>query len=172
MKSLKQIIAGTMIAGGLFFNLGCEEEIESAVPEVITPNYDSVIVQAEKPLSFSGVGRAMSRSTANQARSWLTGNGSSANYNFNLETNSTYDVVARYSNDGSGDFISLLFNNNFLNNFWTSSTGSGGTGWNNFTYSPTYQITTGEQTNNALSIGANTDSFGVEIDSIYFTRQK
>ena len=173
---LERIVGRVLIAGALVAGIsGCDDwdEPEPEPPVVVQPTYDNVVVSAEKPSSYSGAGEFMPRGQAEGARTWLMHTGSTANYNVKLRPNSTYSCVSRYSNDGHGDSISILFNDNKIMDFYTHDMGDWGRGWNNFADSPTVQLTTGAETNNTLSIRANhTDSYGVEMDSINLTRQK
>ncbi len=173
---LERLIGSALVIGALAAGIsGCDDsdEPEPQPPVVVQPTYDNVVVSAEKPSSYTGAGEFMPRGEAEGARTWLMHTGSTADYNVALKPNSTYSCVARYSNDGHGDSISILFNNSRIGSFKTHSTGSWGRGWNNFADSPTFQITTGADTNNRISTRAEyTDSYGVEMDAVYFTRQK
>jgi len=177
MKTLKQIVAGTLIASGLLFNLGCEESdsnSESKIePEI---NYDNINLPAEDYNSREGRTEGRPRSNAEDRYSIVIYSGTKLNYDVKLMPNSEYIASVRYSNDGTPDNLVLFLNGNNVGDFFTEDTREAGMrageGWNNFKNSPEMRFTTGSETNYQFSVYLANNSYEAEVDNMTLTRQQ
>ena len=112
-------------------------EIPTPTP-VATPPLE-IRLEAENyiygPHDCTGDYRARSNAS-NLGTVWLNQAGEYCNLDFNLPLAASYDVEARYSNDGGGDFVDVTVDGVFLGQFETVDTREPGawpgTGWNVF----------------------------------------
>ncbi len=105
---------------------------------IATPSLE-IRLEAENyiyaPHDCSGDYRPRSNAS-NLGTVWLRQAGEYCKLDFNLPLAASYDVQARYSNDGGGDFVDVTVDGVFLGQFETVDTrepgASPGTGWNVF----------------------------------------
>ena len=83
---------------------------------------------------FRPAGGGNFRSEASGGATKFLRAGDSASYSVRLTPNKAYTISVRYSNDdtGKGDDIAFYMNGSEIGRIHTTSTGSGGNGWNNF----------------------------------------
>ncbi len=110
---------------------------------------------------------------SNMGTVWLRQVGEYCNLDFNLPLAASYDVQARYSNDGGGDFVDVTVDGVFLGQFATVDTresgASPGTGWNVFKETGiigTVDLSNGDH--NVLVEFIRWD--GMELDVVIFNR--
>jgi len=168
MKTLKQIIAGTLVAG-LALGAGCETSTSERIPPK-SQDPNNVEIYAAWPEDGSE-GHYINRGNTKYGVVWHMNCGQRANYNATLVPNSTYSVNVRYSNDGGSEIVSILYNNNSIGRFETQNTRTAGTnpgdGWINFNSSQTFTMNTGSESNNTIALYVYSgDPYGVDIDKI------
>lgn len=101
--------------------------------------------------------------------------GSSAIGSIGLKPNTTYDVVARYSDNDGLSNVNVDLNGSNIGAFTTTATrGAGepnGTGWNVFTTAYVGSFTTDSSGKYTLGISSSGDSFGVDMDTLTFAEK-
>ena len=118
--------------------------------------------------SGQGDGSIMNRSNASgQKTVWLRV-GEKRNWSFSFDGQGQYAVSFGYSNDGPADTVAVSLDNVQVGQCVTQSTGSGGSGWNQFAVCPIGKVTLSPGRHTVTVKAVKTDSYGVEIDFVGF----
>jgi hypothetical protein len=89
---------------------------------------------------------------------------------FSLPTGAVYDLSLRYSNDGAPEKVSVSVDDVAVGVVTTTSTGSGGYGWNNFVEAPVARVGLRGGSHTVRLVVSETDKYGVELDVVRLTR--
>ena len=104
---------------------------------------------------------------------WITQTGGQINWTFDVATNTLFNVVIQYSNDGPPtDVLAVSVDGNELGRFTTIRTGSGGMGW--FTFAEvemTNGLVLAAGTHTARVTVVSCDYYGVEVDVVRMEAQ-
>lgn len=118
--------------------------------------------------SAAGAGSPTSRGNASGGMTRrLTQSGDVISTVLSVPATTRFKAVCRYSNDGPEDLLRVKVNGQQVLEFTTLSTGSGGHGWNQFTfsaYSQEFSLTAGQH-DVELEV-VSTDTYGVEPDAL------
>ena len=117
----------------------------------------------------TGDGDVMMRDAASGGltRRYVVSAGEAMQWSFTVATSAVYSVMLRYSNDGPADTLAIFVDGVEFDRVTTTSTGSGGLGWNIFnevTFTNTLTLTAGLHTARVEVVSC--DRYGVEIDAI------
>ena len=144
---------------------------ETAPPLALAKN-GSVVMGANllktEGENMLGDGTINWQSNASNVRTRYLLNGQQAQTSVNIPAAGTFEVQARYSNDGPSDTVTIRVDGNTVGSLTTSNTlppgGNPGDGWNNFiTVTNVAQVALSAG-NHEVVVGATTDTYGVEID--------
>lgn len=157
---------------GPFDDYAAEGAPTAALAEyALIPNTAGSRLQEGEKAAGDGVLRLRENASGLKTR-YVAQPGEQMNWTFNLLTDTVFNVVLRYSNDGPADTLAVSVDRAELGRMATVSTGSGGYGWDVFAdVAITNGLVLSAGTHTAQVTVVSCDIYGVEVDVVRLDAQ-